>query len=529
MNKKVYTLITVFCIVARTFAQDGLPDAGFGTGGFISLNRPVDRVLLTGTGDYIALGGSTLGWFQDSIFFRGYTQNGSVNTSFGINGYKATPVVGGNLHIYTATLAPGNKILVGGGGHWNPSNSQLVRLNPDCTLDTSFNHSGAIICRQNVPDSSSMVITNYDKEYFMKIIVQPDGKIIVAGKYEHDYYGYHLGITLFRFNDDGTVDNSFGTAGKVHIPLDESMVLLSAMGQEIYQNKPIDIELDATGNIIFNNCNTGEIMKLLPNGTFDNSFGISGRVTLPVTQQAGWASGLGYYTAARCFNLLTNGQIIVAGCDSAKISLARLNANGTLDNTFGNNGIARTWVGPAGANYTEANCIKTQADGKYIVGGQYRYIQDIFGMYTSIVSRFNADGSLDSSFGINGFDTIPAGNSQTADIDELILQPDQKIVGSTHYPQTIFRYDNSITVNLADVHAGPGIFSLYPNPTSSAVVLENILNKNIEITNTKGESIYTKRKSFAKEIIDLSAYSKGLYFVKISDENNVEVKKMILN
>src|SRR5207247_780832 len=94
-------------------------------------------------------------------------------------------------------------------------------------------------------------------------------------------------------------------------------------------------------------------------------------------------------------------------------AIVRYNADGSLDTNFNGSGIVLTPVG-------WANSVAIQADGKIIVGGGK------FGS-TPLV-RYNADGSLDTSFNGTGIVSTPAGNSGGANLWDLAIQTDGKIV-----------------------------------------------------------------------------------------------------
>lgn len=88
--------------------------------------------------------------------------------------------------------------------------------------------------------------------------------------------------------------------------------------------------------------------------------------------------------------LQPDGKILVA----RYMSLFRLNANGTLDETFTTNGISTEngqWVDP-----WEIRQIEPQGDGKIYVAGRFNTISNGFGI--NHVARLNADGTLDRSF-----------------------------------------------------------------------------------------------------------------------------------
>ena len=99
------------------------------------------------------------------------------------------------------------------------------------------------------------------------------------------------------------------------------------------------------------------------------------------------------YSYATCIAIQDEGKILAGGSSSAGFELVRYNADGSIDTTFGGDGIVTTGVTYIPSN-DYAKCIVIQNDGKIIVAGS------ISGGCALI--RYNIDGSLDTTFGING-------------------------------------------------------------------------------------------------------------------------------
>lgn len=156
-------------------------------------------------------------------------------------------------------------------------------------------------------------------------------------------------------------------------------------------------------------------------GTLDNTFGINGIVTNP--------NGT-INDVANTMALQADGKIIVAGQSAADFCVRRYNTNGSLDNSFGTNGQVITSLSASQVDY--ALSIAIQSDGKIIVGGfSYQGVND---NDFSLV-RYNPNGSLDNSFGINGKVTtnIPNQYSKKDHLAKILLHPNGKItaVGSS--------------------------------------------------------------------------------------------------
>lgn len=105
--------------------------------------------------------------------------------------------------------------------------------------------------------------------------------------------------------------------------------------------------------------------------------------------------------------------------------IMRINADGSADNTFGTNGVVSH--DPAGDNeYAYAAAL--QPDGKVLVAGSYIVGWASLKMF---VARYNADGSVDNSFGTNGL--LPSPSGYTGFLKSLALQNDLKIIAVGSY------------------------------------------------------------------------------------------------
>lgn len=142
--------------------------------------------------------------------------------------------------------------------------------------------------------------------------------------------------------------------------------------------------------------------------TLDPDFGSGGRVT-------GLLPGEG-----RAVALQPDGKLVVLG----KAHLARFTANGTLDATFGSNGIAPvTFNGVFGE---EAMDLALQPDGRIVVAGFTRAAPTTLD-YDFAVARFETNGAPDTSFGSGGLATVDF-DGEPDKAESLVLQPDGRIV-----------------------------------------------------------------------------------------------------
>jgi uncharacterized delta-60 repeat protein len=162
---------------------------------------------------------------------------------------------------------------------------------------------------------------------------------------------------------------------------------------------------------------------LLSAGALDPTFGSHGIVSPP----AYGVVGMAIYPNAGTAN---DGKIVTAGYDTSVIynafGVARYNANGSLDTSFGSGGKVSTRVGKY---WDTVAATAIQQDGKVLVAGDSMFMNHgtLSGHQINLV-RYNTNGSLDSTFGSKGIVTFNFTNSSAAEAGDVAVQPDGKIV-----------------------------------------------------------------------------------------------------
>ncbi|MEM7454635.1 MAG: LamG-like jellyroll fold domain-containing protein, partial [Planctomycetota bacterium] len=240
----------------------------------------------------------------------------------------------------THVLADGSMLLIP--YDVSSGNSILVKLSPDGSLDSTFGTNGFA---DNTPLSSG---------YIQSVTEQPDGRILVSGRISG-------GVFVARYLADGSIDTTFGTGG---------VATLTGSYDEA-----TDIGIQSDGSIIFVGefGNDSNITRLTSAGVLDTTFGTSGTTTVDLG---------GTFENLESVVVLDDDSIIAVG----ETSVVKLGSNGALDTGFDSDGILDL------TNDVFATTV--QSDGKFVVAG---------GTGTAIfLSRFNADGSIDTDFGASG-------------------------------------------------------------------------------------------------------------------------------
>jgi len=279
------------------------------------------------------------------------------------------------------------------------------------------------------------------------VVVQPDGKIVTAGGVVKA--DSSRDFALARYEPDGTLDSTFGSGGIVQSPAGAaSAVALQPDG-----------EIVAAGTA----SNQIRVARYNADGSLDESFGSGGAVTTAV-------SGSG--SVAKALVLQPDGKIVVGGDSSDGLetlfTLVRYDANGSLDSTFGNSGVVTTQVGTGNSS---VDSLALQSDGKIVADG------DAVDNSLAVpgLARYNADGSLDTTFGSGGIVTTPVFGANGVTGGPLALQPDGKIVTVATWPGTVgadwfperYLSDGSLDPSF---HAGEG-FGANTSPGASSLVL----------------------------------------------------------
>ncbi len=275
----------------------------------------------------------------------------------------------------------------------------------DGDLDTSFDADGKVST-----DLGSSTDNAVDA------VLQTDGKIILVGVQDA---GSQNRLALVRYNVDGSLDSTFGTGGRVLI--NNNLQFGTASAAALQADGKIVVTLDRAGV---------KIVRLNTNGSIDTTFGTNGFATI-------LQNGSGGATSVRDLVILPDGKILIGGgaynfANSTLtygFGLYRLNQNGSFDTTFGANGFVLTDF--PGATLTQGQTLALRADGKIALGG-FAYRADNMAGVKLLIALYNADGSLDTTFGTGG--KVVTDSSENSVIQRVVFQSDNKIVtgGSTN-------------------------------------------------------------------------------------------------
>lgn len=321
------------------------------------------------------------------------------DSGFGNNGIVIPQINSSNSGFWSLSIQSDNKIIIAGWAYdevRTPSNVSISRFFENSKPDTAFNSTGLF----------SIGNSTWEDAYASTI--QSDGKILVAGRY---YNGRSWDFLLIRFNEDGSLDSTFAQKGYTTKDFGKDDIAFS-----------IDVQND--GKILI--CGFAEnlnwdfaISRFNPDGSIDSTFGERGSTVLNIGS---------YNDVAFSIKAQQDGKIIVCGWTyifgSWDFALVRLNPDGTLDSSFGTNGIVTTDYNHL---YNTSHSVAIQSNGKYVVAG---YTEKPGSSDTDIlIIRYNTDGSIDHSFGINGLTLIDYNNADDFAWVVKVDQYDKIVIG----------------------------------------------------------------------------------------------------
>lgn len=483
-------------------------------------------------------------------------QVSGLDSTFGTNGKViAYPVLPWSTSGAFASLsvAPDGKILALG----SLGTTTVARLHNNGKFDSTFGANGLYV--------------RPDNEWFFPfsatdLVLQANGGIIVGGRKTDTSISINsYSFALIRLKANGTLDSSFGNQG---------LVLTKVSAEPLSKDWLRKMALQADGRIVAAGTaqDTLALVRYLPNGDLDSSFGNYGRVItligtwraevgdvdiqpdgkivvgieaetpgrsfvgvrympngiLDTTFGSGGISAhyIGSLAYVKAMKLQPDGRILIAGAAGGELKVLRLLQDGSRDTSFGSNGV----FGTEGAI---ASCLAVRQDGKIVVGGYTDADTEDY-----VLLRLLPTGKIDSSFGINGklITVVGINDERMAD---LVLQQDEKILvcgafakdnPSWEYNAVVLRYNQNATLDLPPLSAEDGI-TLYPVPVDGRLHIRNL--STYKITSLSLYSV--DGRLMANPILEnggfpTSGYPVGMYFLRIqlSPEHPPLVRRLLI-
>jgi uncharacterized delta-60 repeat protein len=311
---------------------------------------PDGKTLIAGAWDYM----------NKELVVARLNSNGSPDTSFGVEGFVKffpQPPYFDYDHsargLHAMQVLSDGKILLA--GYFDNYSGFIARLNSDGTYDFSFNN--------------GQVSVYPSLGYFTGMALQPDGKIVTVGS----VYGTGR-VVLNRFNSDGSYDFDF-----------QQVQHFDGVFEQNFDIRIFRVVVLSSGRIlaIRNTKNGPTATAFDANGLVDTWFGNAGSAA--PWKPAFRPGGSGNTCTAPGTIQQSDDKIIMAGGCNGQFAMARINADGSLDSSFGTFGKVSDTSMPA------MNAVTLRSDGRIVVGGNQN---DDF-----LLVGYNANGSKDSSWG----------------------------------------------------------------------------------------------------------------------------------
>ncbi|PVZ13990.1 T9SS type A sorting domain-containing protein [Porphyromonas loveana] len=489
--------------------QPGDLDPTFGTNGVaqtvIADNQSweadlVSSVVSLSNGKCLAVGSSRLGSTR-RVAYVCYNADGTLDSSFGDNGILLV-LPSADLQNYgmDAVELPDGTIY--SCGHMFSVATYetwpfLVKIK-NGQLDTSFGSNGYLI----------IDIVNALGE---RMVVQPDGKIVVGGYLEDN-------ILAMRFNPDGSLDNTFGENGLSKIVIEGS--------EDASFVK--DLILQPDGKILLGGFYSTDatykwaIVRLGANGKLDTTFGEGGIKKMSVGYGHDFVQGIG---------LQSDGKIVVAGhswdanLPTLRYSAAvvRLNADGSQDSTFGSDGIFRKNFTAEGCSYVTDLAVSSE-DKIYVACSPQE-----FTVYDLGIFSLDKDGNPNATFGDDGYTSTDLEGKEDQS-KALAIQSDGKLLmgvvsyGPNGSPFGVVRYISDIVISSNAIVTTEQTFVAYPNPVKDVLNIEFDGNFSIQIFDMAGRMVLTSENI---RTIDVKALAAGNYVIKLTSGDKAYTDRFV--
>ncbi|HEX3084923.1 MAG TPA: hypothetical protein VHP99_10400, partial [Pyrinomonadaceae bacterium] len=367
---------------------DGSIDKTFDTLTFGDTNSTIDVIKVLPNGQILIGGGFTQYQGTNVRRLARLNPDSSIDSSFNVNHGVDGDLISGNS-IFAIAFQPDGKILIG--GVFNFVNSirspNFARLNADASTDTTFS--------LNVGDGPNGQTSNYVRS----IAVQNDGKILIGGLFLN--YDATKRNCFARVNADGTLDPTFNNGTGIGGQGPVNAVAIQP-----------DNKILVVGDLFgYNGVVRGRVARINSDGSLDTTFD----------------PGQGFNDTVFALIIQPNGSVLLGGRftlyqnTTPFLGMAQLKSDSSVDVSYA--------AAAVGARPTVRQ-IAVQNDGKVLIGGDFVSVN---GSHLPYLARLNADGTVDTSF------IITPASLFNGSVYAVVIQPDQKILVGGTFNGSLFR------------------------------------------------------------------------------------------
>ena len=508
---KKITIIYMLLLSAVTISQDGQLDLSFADNGIYNpTNLNFEGSLLdlsVDAANNIYISGNVVNSDNTkSIIVLKLLPNGTLDTSFGDNGssrihYNPWGFVSKNI------VLDNGKIVLVGRINSNTNDILIVRLNTDGSLDTSFGANGRVTIDSGFGDDRAYTVTEYNNSLIIGgILWNQEGKSDFA---------------VLKLNMDGSMDTSFGEGGI-------SKLSISSKKGEIR-----DLVISNEGNIFacgniydpsmpyYNNSDIA-VLKMDEHGILSSNFGNNGFLRLPESLEEQSYSIKNFENSLYIIGHNLNDDNFFN-----YTLIYKINKSGIIDSAFGINGklFLGDWNGGHGSYYGGLSSV-LQNNNKLILGGSYYFNTG----HNDSYYRMEADGTLDPTFGENGKASFDFPSVWTTDrsLEKQFNNTFLSLCTDQNYNLFLTRHliDQTLAVDGERVDE----FIIYPNPMSEELFIKNLSGEPAKgnLYDVTGKFILNFAIDNKENSINVENLAAGIYFLKISDDENSIVKKIVV-
>ncbi|SIS71128.1 T9SS type A sorting domain-containing protein [Chryseobacterium gambrini] len=503
-------------------AQDGQVDLTFGNNG-VRFDAPGTPYIQT-TND-----GKVFLMINNQI--KKLTNNGALDTTFGNMGVFSNPNTYRSISLY-----PNGKLLTQEA--LNLYQSRVVRLNSDGSIDTTFGTSA-----NNSVDFSNSGCSPciYNPTVTLSNNNSNDTFFIVAND---DYYMGSRGVVILK-SETGTTNFIISpvytpavTGGTgIHITTSARKILKSSDGNYFVGGEAVRINNNS--GVSHREGSKAFVTKYYSQGSLINSF----IFTASQGSSSGSNGGVDYYLDAQdnvytlaVDNKYNNGQSLYY------YRIYKTDKFGNLDYNFGSSNFSgylnvSTAFSSITAYKTNFQRMLVQPDGKILLIGNTTYVDSSTTQNKEIMlARFNTNGTLDNTFGTNGFviyDIDPTANEYLTNVGtnsnmtEIYISAVINATTTSPSKTAIVKFKNNSVLSAEEVITQQDLLC-YPNPVKD--ILNLSYNKKIisvTIYNAVGQKLFTEEINAKDAKIDTSNLARGTYWVKAICDNEVKTTKII--
>jgi uncharacterized delta-60 repeat protein len=511
--KKIIFVFASFLGLISIQANAQTPDNTFGLNGRVIApeNGAVRAMALQSDGKLVTAG---IGYTATDLHFQllRFNSDGSLDNGFGTGGTVMT-TISFLSEARAVIIQPDGKILVGGiyhtGDFANIYHLVLARYNANGTLDNTFGTNGLAMPEPAFSDELT------------DMVLQPDGKIVVGGAIPNNPPTGMESFMVARFNSNGTLDNSFGTAGITVTELNQGSKIvdlsllpdgkiLAGGNSGIYEEPAIDDYMDMT------------LARYTSQGLLDSTFGTNGIVTTNVVP--------GQPDFLHAALVQPDGKIVAAGSYGNSHYLVRYQSNGSIDNSFGTNG-----------KLVRESMPGTLSMARRSNGNLVTAVHTIRNATSDfMVHGYTLNGAVDPAFGTNGSvitDLATAVPELRDDLSQCIMmQPDGKMVvgGSSNGQPALVRYTLDNGTGISNPALNTANIRVYPNPVENVLNLYNdetngAINIILSVTDLSGRQILKTdaRLNKGANTFTLPNLAAGNYILSVTTGEGKKLKQKI--